>query len=84
MKRFQVYRRDMSKAPHNEYQKNPANQVQFEGVEFEDGTVVIQWQTAARSVAIWKNMDDMLKIHGHPEYGSELWWMDEEHDMWSY
>ena len=84
MKRFQMYRRDMSAAPHNAFQKNPPDQVQFEGVEFSDGAVVIRWLTVCGSTAVWKNMAEMLLVHGHPEYGSELVWMDEDHDKWSY
>lgn len=74
MKTFTMFRRDMSNAPHTADQKNAPDQPQFEGVEFSDGSVAIRWMTAKRSTAVWANMDDMLAIHGHPEYGSELVW----------
>jgi hypothetical protein len=76
MKRFTMYRRDMSKAPHTAEQKNAEDQPQFEGVVFSDGRVAIRWLTAKKSTACWDSMDDMLAIHGHPEYGSELVWYE--------
>lgn len=71
-----MYRRDMSKAPHTDEQKNPSHLPQFQGCVFDDGSVAIRWMTARRSTAVWASMDDMLAIHGHPEYGSELVWHD--------
>jgi hypothetical protein len=74
MRSFTMYRRDMSGTTHDASQKNAPDQPQFEGVEFTDGSVAIRWLTAKRSTAVWSSMDDMLAIHGHPEYGSELHW----------
>jgi len=76
MKAFTMYRRDMSNAPHTAEQKNDPDKPQFQGVVFDDGTVAIRWMTAKCSTAVWQCMDDMLAIHGHPEYGSELAWHD--------
>lgn len=76
MKTFVMFRRAMENAPHNDLQKNAADEPQFEGVVFSDGRVAIRWLTAKRSVAVWDSMDDMLAIHGHPEYGSELVWSE--------
>lgn len=74
---FVMYRRDIdSSEKHNNDQKVPGDQVQFEGVQFHCGTVVICWRTAVNSVSVFANMEDMLKIHEHPEYGSELIWLD--------
>lgn len=39
---------------------------------------MVRWLTAKRSTAVWASLDDMLAIHGHPEYGSELVWHDED------
>jgi hypothetical protein len=25
---------------------------------------------------VWANLEDMLAIHGHPEYGTEIEWHD--------
>jgi hypothetical protein len=71
---FTMFRRNVSDATHNADQKNPPCEPQFEGVRFSDGSVAIRWMTAKRSTAVWASMEDMLAIHGHPEYGSELVW----------
>jgi hypothetical protein len=71
-----MFRRNVPDATHNSNQKNAPDEPQFEGVLFSDGTVAIRWMTAKCSTAIWSSMDDMLAIHGHPEYGSELIWHD--------
>jgi len=78
MRRFTMYRKDTPKETHNQDQVNPPEQPQFEGVIFSDGKVAIRWLTAKRSCAIWDCMDDMLAIHGHPEYGSILIFHDME------
>jgi hypothetical protein len=76
MRRFTMYRRNVPDATHNADQKNAPDAPQFEGVVFEDGTVAIRWRTAKRSTSFWDSMEDMLAIHGHPEYGSEIVWHD--------
>lgn len=76
MKRFTMYRRDMSNTTHDANQRNAPDEPQFEGIVFSDGSVAIRWRTAIHSTSVWASMDDMLKIHGHPEYGSELVWHD--------
>jgi hypothetical protein len=78
MKRFTMYRKLDISATHDTNQVNPPDEPQFEGVVFSDGKVAIRWLTAKRSVAVWDSMDDMLAIHGHPEYGSVLVWEDKE------
>lgn len=75
MRTFKMYRREDISATHDFNQVNPADEVQFEGIEFTDGRVAIRWLTAKGSVSVWDSMDDMLAIHGHPEYGSELVWV---------
>lgn len=77
MRRFTMYRRDVAQhGKHDENQMNDESEPQFEGVEFSDGKVAVRWLTAKRSVSIWDSIDDMLAIHGHPEYGSEMVWHD--------
>jgi len=78
MKRFTMYRRNVPDETHNAFQKNAPDQPQFEGVVFSDGTCAIRWMTACGSTAVWKSFDDMMTIHGHPEYGSELVWHDRQ------
>lgn len=74
MRRFRMYRTAVPTDTHDENQRNPPDQPQFEGVVFSDGRVAIHWLTAKRSTAVFDSMDDMLAVHGHPEYGSELVW----------
>jgi len=75
MRTFTVYRRNISERDtHNELQKNADNEPQFEGVVFSDGTCAIRWMTTCRSTSVWNSLEDMLAIHGHPEYGSEIVW----------
>lgn len=76
MRRFTMYRENVPDATHNEDQKNPPDQPQFEGVVFTDGTVVVRWLTAKRSTSVWASLEDMLAIHGHPEYDSKLVYHD--------
>lgn len=74
MKLFTMFRRQVPTETHDENQRNAPDAPQFQGVVFDDGRVAVRWLTAKRSVSVWDSMDDMLAIHGHPEYGSELVW----------
>jgi hypothetical protein len=73
MNRFTAYRRSISgRDTHSDLQKNADDVPQFEGVIWSDGTVTLRWLTACRSTSVWANVSDMLNIHGHPEYGTEI------------
>jgi hypothetical protein len=77
MRRFRMYRHNVAEfGRHDENQMNPEHEPQFEGVVFSDGTVAVRWLTAHRSTSVWGSLHDLLAIHGHPEYGSELVWED--------
>lgn len=76
MRRFTMYRRSVPDATHDANQKNQPDEPQFEGVVFSDGRVAVRWLTAKRSTACWDSLEDMMAIHGHPEYGSEMVWHD--------
>ncbi len=78
MKRFIMYRKNDLSATHDENQVNPPDEPQFEGIVFSDGKCAIRWLTKKRSVAVWDSFADMMEIHGHPEYGSVLVWLDAE------
>lgn len=67
MRRFVVYRE--TPPPYG----NPADQVQFEGVEFTDGTVITKWRTEVHSMHTYPSFDEFWKIGGH---GSHLRWLD--------
>ena len=76
MRLFTVYRPNIPEGTHDENQANGPLEAQFQGVVFDDRTVIIKWLTAVGSISIFENMTEMLKIHGHPEYGTELYWHD--------
>jgi hypothetical protein len=78
MKRFQMYRKGDISSTHDANQRNSPDQVQFEGVVFTDGRCAIRWLTSKGSTSVWDSFEDMMAIHGHPEYGSEIVWLDEE------
>jgi hypothetical protein len=76
--RFTAYRRAISgRETHTALQKNADDAPQFEGVIWSDGAVTLRWLTACRSTSVWDNVSDMLNVHGHPEYGTEIQWHDE-------
>ena len=77
MRAFVMYRHDIPDT-HDLNQANGPDDVQFEGVEFTDGTVVVRWRTAVASTSVWENMESLIAIHGHPEYDSELVWKEIE------
>ena len=77
MYRFTVYRPNVPET-HTADQKNAPDEPQFEGVVFSTGKVVLQWLTASKSVSVFDCMDDMIRIHGHPEYGTYFVWHDGE------
>lgn len=74
MRTFTMYRRAVPTDTHDENQRNAPDEPQFQGVVFDDGRVAVRWLTAKRSTSSWDSLEDMLAIHGHPEYGSELVW----------
>ena len=78
MKRFTCYRPNAPAEYLEQAIANAPDQPQFEGVVFEDGTVCQHWLTIGRSHVIWQSFDDLMKIHGHPEYGTYFEWQDGE------
>ncbi len=76
MRRFRGYRRTPPQEYCDQGVANAPDEVQYEGVIFSDGTVCVRWLTAYRSHAIWADFATFWKIHGHPEYGTEIEWLD--------
>jgi len=77
---FVVYRTE-AKALKSEFEKDnylDSDQVQFEGVEFWDGTVAIRWRTPTTSMSFWDSMESLKKVHiyAHPDYGTRVVWSD--------
>ena len=44
-----------------------------QGVEFDDGTCAMRWLTEHRSTAIYDNIEDLIKIHGHNGATVVIW-----------
>jgi hypothetical protein len=76
VKRFVCYRPTPPESYYAQGAANPPDEPQFEGVVFSDGTVAVRWLTKFRSHSIWSDLDDLLAIHGHPEYGTRIEWLD--------
>lgn len=77
IQRFTAYRLDMDdRETHNENQKNPESEPQYEGVIFSDGTVALRWLTPLASTSVWPDLATALGVHGHPEYGTDIVWHD--------
>jgi hypothetical protein len=74
---FSVYRRGDISATHTENQRAAPDEIQFDGVIFHDGTTVIHWDTAVHSTAVFESFDELLEIHGHPEYDTEFRFVEE-------
>lgn len=70
MRAFTVYRKSVPDDTHN----NPPDKPQFEGVIFSDGRCVLRWLTPVRSVSVWDSFPEMMEVHGHPEYDTEVVW----------
>jgi hypothetical protein len=78
VKRFTCYRPQPPEAYLTSGAANPPDEPQFEGVVFSDGTVCVRWLTSCRSHSVWSSLADLIKIHGHPEYGTRIVWHDGE------
>lgn len=76
MKRFILYRHNPPESYISGRYANAPDEVQLEGVQFTDGTVVVRWRTELRSHSIWPDFETFDRVHGHPEYDSELVWLD--------
>lgn len=51
---------------------NDADQPQYEGVVFDDGTIALRWMTSVRSTSLFDGYPSFYKVHGHPEYGTRI------------
>lgn len=78
MRRFRCYRKTPPTAYYENGTANSPEEVQFEGCVFSDDTVCVRWLTHYASHSIWTNFDDLYAVHGHPEYGTVIEWLDAE------
>jgi hypothetical protein len=76
MRRFIMYRPHPPENYVKEGYANPPEEKQLEGIIFSDGTVCVRWLTETKSHSLWDNMYDFIKVHGHPEYGTEVVFLD--------
>lgn len=53
---------------------NAPNAPQFQGVEFDDGTVVVRWLTRFRSTSVWPDFAEFEAVHGHADYDTRIEW----------
>jgi hypothetical protein len=76
MRRFRCYRPNPPSGYREQGAANAPDEVQFEGVVFSDGTCAVRWLTEFRSHSVWSSWEDLERIHGHPEYGTVIEWLD--------
>ena len=76
MRRFVCYRPNPPAEYYEQGAANAPDVAQFEGVVFSDGTCCVRWLTQFRSHSIWSSWEDLERIHGHPEYGTVIKWLD--------
>ena len=79
IQRFTVYRdaeNDIAAKLHNKITMNPSDKPQYEGVIFSDGAVTLRWLTEIGGSEVFNSIEDALKVHGHPEYETEIIWHD--------
>ena len=81
MKRFTVHRPKPPEGYITQGHANPPQEIQLEGIVFSDGTVSVRWMTKYRSFSNWESWEDFFQIHGHPEYGTIITWLDKEESL---
>ena len=77
MIRFKGYRAKDISDTHTALQVNPVHEAQYEGVVFDNGKCVLNWLTAVSSISVWDSFEAAMLIHGHPEYGTRIEFLDE-------
>ncbi len=82
MRRFRCYRPNAPESYREKGHANAPEEVQFEGVEFSDGHVVVRWLTEHRSTSVWRDYAELMCVHGHPEYGTIIEWLDDPLEAW--
>jgi hypothetical protein len=73
---FTLYRLD----PPAEYVEKglarPGRDPQLTGVVFSNDGVWVLWLTEFMSFVMWPAFETFFRVHGHPEYDTELEWVD--------
>ena len=76
LRRFVGYRAHPPERYQIEGFANPPDVALYQGVEWDDGTVSVRWLTETRSVSFWAAFADFEHVHGHSDYGTEIFWLD--------
>lgn len=76
MRRFRAYRPNAPEHYKAGGYANAPDEPQYEGIVFTDGTVAVRWLTLHRSTSFWDSFDELMAVHGHPEYGTRIDWLD--------
>lgn len=77
MRRFQIFRPNPPADRLESGVAVPPDEVQLEGVVFTDGTVSVRWYGPFKSFSNWGDWATFYAVHGHPEYGTIVRWLDE-------
>ena len=72
IRNFQVYRPNDPEGREEDGTGVAPNEVAFEGTIFSDGSVAVRWRTDFRSTSVWNSLDDLLAVHGHPDYDTVI------------
>jgi hypothetical protein len=57
---------------------NAGTAADYWGVIFPDGTVTVRWATTWQSHSVWACWADFHHVHGHPEYGTLIYFDDDD------
>lgn len=80
IRRFRIYRPNAPEGHLASGAANAPDEVQLEGCLFSDGTVSVRWMTQFRSFSNWDSWAAFDAVHGHPEYGTVVDWLDGDLD----
>lgn len=72
MKLFYGYRPNPPEGYKDSGLANDPDEPQYQGVRFDDGTVSLRWMTSVNSTSQFDTYGEFYKVHGHPEYGTEI------------
>jgi hypothetical protein len=76
MRTFNLFRQNPPSGHKERGSALAPGEIQVEGVEFSDGSVVLRWQTFEHSTEIFPSFETFFAVHGHPEYGTRIEWAE--------
>jgi hypothetical protein len=72
VKVFKGYRPNPPKEYESQGLTNKGESPDYVGWVTPQGKVVLEWQTAYKSITIYENWESFYHITGHPEYGTRI------------